>query len=168
MRHPARGGARGGGKVTPPEGRCTRRFGCRPSCGGGGPQHQQTVLEGGGFAPLKGHDFIAAFVKQAAAPSAISVRVGPGAEPVVGLTGHGVLQKVHVLAAEGLVQHLAAAQNGAGTAGIVVTVKYPQLSVVQPGSCRKADPRVHRWALRKQEQQACRKRAAARCSCSQG
>ena len=36
----------------------------------------------------------------------------PGAEPVVGLTGHGVLQKVHVLAAEGLVQHLAAAQNG--------------------------------------------------------
>ena len=97
-------------------------------------QHQQTVLHGGVLLPLKGYDFIAVFVKQAAAPSAISVRVGPGAEPVVGLTGHGVLQKVHVLAAEGLVQHLAAAQNGAGTAGIVVTVKYPQLSVVQPGA----------------------------------
>ena len=97
-------------------------------------QHQQTVLHGGVLLPFKGHDFIAVFVKQSAAPSAISVRVGPGAEPVVGLTGHGVLQKVHVLAAEGLVQHLAAAQNGADTAGIVVTVKYPQLSVVQPGA----------------------------------
>ena len=103
-------------------------------------QHQQTVLHGGVLLPLKGHDFIAVFVKQAAAPSAISVRVGPGAEPVVGLTGHGVLQKVHVLAAEGLVQHLAAAQNGAGTAGIVVTVKYPQLSVVQPGAVVKRIP----------------------------
>ena len=103
-------------------------------------QHQQTVLHGGTLLPLKGHDFIAVFVKQAAAPSAISVRVGPGAEPVVGLTGHGVLQKVHVLAAEGLVQHLAAAQNGAGTAGIVVTVKDPQLSVVQPGAVVKRIP----------------------------
>ena len=103
-------------------------------------QHQQTVLHGGVLLPLKGYDFIAVFVKQAAAPSAISVRVGPGAEPVVGLTGHGVLQKVHVLAAEGLVQHLAAAQNGAGTAGIVVTVKYPQLSVVQPGAVVKRIP----------------------------
>ena len=103
-------------------------------------QHQQTVLHGGVLLPLKGHDFIAVFVKQAAAPSAISVRVGPGAEPVVGLTGHSVLQKVHVLAAEGLVQHLAAAQNGAGTAGIVVTVKYPQLSVVQPGAVVKRIP----------------------------
>ena len=103
-------------------------------------QHQQTVLHGGVLLPLKGHDFIAVFVKQAAAPSAISVRVGPGAEPVVGLTGHGVLQKVHVLAAEGLVQHLAAAQNGAGTAGIVVTVKHPQLSVVQPGAVVKRIP----------------------------
>ena len=103
-------------------------------------QHQQTVLHGGVLLPLKGHDFIAVFVKQAAAPSAISVRVGPGAEPVVGLTGHGVLQKVHVLAAEGLVQHLAAAQNGADTAGIVVTVKYPQLSVVQPGAVVKRIP----------------------------
>ena len=103
-------------------------------------QHQQTVLHGGVLLPLKGHDFIAVFAKQAAAPSAISVRVGPGAEPVVGLTGHGVLQKVHVLAAEGLVQHLAAAQNGAGTAGIVVTVKHPQLSVVQPGAVIKRIP----------------------------
>ena len=103
-------------------------------------QHQQTVLHGGVLLPLKGHDFIAVFVKQSAAPSAISVRVGPGAEPVVGLTGHGVLQKVHVLAAERLVQHLAAAQNGAGTAGIVVTVKNPQLSVVQPGAVVKRIP----------------------------
>ena len=103
-------------------------------------QHQQTVLHGGVLLPFKSHDFIAVFVKQSAAPSAISIRVGPGAEPVVGLTGHGVLQKVHVLAAEGLVQHLAAAQNGAGTAGIVVTVKNPQLSVVQPGAVVKRIP----------------------------
>ena len=47
---------------------------------------------------------------------------------------------IHYAILNGGVQHLAAAQNGAGTAGIVVTVKDPQLSVVQPGAVVKRIP----------------------------
>ena len=36
------------------------------------------------------------------------------------------------------------------------------------GNCRKADSHFCRWGQREPPQQACRKRAAARCSCSRG
>ena len=103
-------------------------------------QHQKAVLDGGTLLSFKGHYFAAAFVEQAAAASAPGIRIGPGAEPVVCFAGHGILQKVHIFAAEGLVQGFSAAKHRAAVAGTVVTVKHPQPAVIQPGTVVKQIP----------------------------
>ena len=96
-------------------------------------QHQQTVLDGGALLAVKGHHFVAVLVVQGAAAAAPAGGVRPGAEPVVRLAGDGVGKQVHVFAAGGLVQHLAAAQDGAAVAGVVVAVQDAQAAIVQPG-----------------------------------
>ena len=96
-------------------------------------QHQQTVLDGGALLAVKGQHFAAVLVVQGAAAAAPAGGVRPGAEPVVRFAGDGVGKQVHGLAAERLVQHLAAAQDGAAVAGVVVAVQDAQAAVVQPG-----------------------------------
>ena len=103
-------------------------------------QHQQTVLDGGTLLSFKGHYFAAAFVEQAAAAPTPGIRIGPGAEPVVCFAGHGILQKAHIFAAEGLVQDFSAAEHRAAVAGTVVTVKHPQPTVIQTGTVVKQIP----------------------------
>ena len=93
-------------------------------------QHQQTVLDGGALLAVKGHHFVAVLVVQGAAAAAPAGGVRPGAEPVVRLAGDGVGKQVHGLAAERLVQHLAAVQDGAAVAGVVVAVQDAQAAVL--------------------------------------
>ena len=97
-------------------------------------QHQQAVLHRGVLLTVKGHHFVAVLVVQGAAPSAPASGVRPAAEPVIGFAGHGVLQKIHILAAGGLIQHPAAAQKGAAVAGVVIAVQDAQTAVFQTGS----------------------------------
>ena len=97
-------------------------------------QHQQTVLHGGALLAVKGQHLDAVLIVEGTAASAPAGRVRPAAEPVIGLTRHRVLQQGHILAAEGLVQDFSTAEHRAAVAGTVVTIKHPQLAVVQPGT----------------------------------
>ena len=96
-------------------------------------QHQQAVLQGGTLFAVKGHYFSAAFIIKGTAAATPACWVGPAAEPVICLAGHGVLQQREVFAAGRLIQNFAAAEESGAVAGVIVTVEHPQFPVVQTG-----------------------------------